>query len=180
MKWHWGEPCGKLARGLVSGRWAFWKAASDVWGLAVSEDSWRRSFQRGLREFERLRSGRGKISIHWLIYSCCVIYTNQSRSEIDLPTDHQFQTPDCFTKKTDEACSPERKRALSTVNSSANRMWQKFFLLLRMAMISPHWQEEEGLPNMEKRKRRRTQSLSELQSHYLQAFSLAVAVSSTH
>lgn len=34
---------------------------------------------------------------------------------------------------------PERKRALSTVNSSAKRMWQKFFLLLRMAMISPHW-----------------------------------------
>ncbi len=34
--------------------------------------------------------------------------------------------------------SPDRKRALSTVNSSANLMWQKFFLLLRMAVMSPH------------------------------------------
>lgn len=33
---------------------------------------------------------------------------------------------------------PDRKRALSTVDSSANLMWQKFFLLLRMAVISPH------------------------------------------
>lgn len=33
---------------------------------------------------------------------------------------------------------PDRKRALSTVNSSANLIWQKFFLLLRMAVISPH------------------------------------------
>lgn len=38
-----------------------------------------------------------------------------------------------------EKCSlPDRNRALSTVNSSANRIWQKFFLLLRMAVISPH------------------------------------------
>lgn len=29
--------------------------------------------------------------------------------------------------------------ALSTMNSSLKRMWQKFFLLLRMALISPHW-----------------------------------------
>lgn len=35
-------------------------------------------------------------------------------------------------------CSPDRKRALSTVTSSANLIWQKFFLLLRMAVISPH------------------------------------------
>lgn len=28
--------------------------------------------------------------------------------------------------------------ALSTMNSSAKRMWQKFFLLFRMAVISPH------------------------------------------
>lgn len=35
-------------------------------------------------------------------------------------------------------CSPDRKRALSTVDSSANLIWQKFFLLLRMAVISPH------------------------------------------
>lgn len=35
--------------------------------------------------------------------------------------------------------SPDRKRALSTVGSSANLIWQKFFLLLRMAVISPHW-----------------------------------------
>lgn len=33
---------------------------------------------------------------------------------------------------------PDRKRALSTVNSSANLIWQKFFLLLRMAVMSPH------------------------------------------
>lgn len=36
-------------------------------------------------------------------------------------------------------CSPDRKRALSTVTSSANLIWQKFFLLLRMAVMSPHW-----------------------------------------
>lgn len=34
--------------------------------------------------------------------------------------------------------SPDRKRALSTVDSSTNLIWQKFFLLLRMAVISPH------------------------------------------
>lgn len=28
--------------------------------------------------------------------------------------------------------------ALSTMNSSAKRMWQKFFLLFRMAVMSPH------------------------------------------
>ena len=28
--------------------------------------------------------------------------------------------------------------ALSTMNSSAKRMWQKFFLLFRIAVISPH------------------------------------------
>lgn len=33
---------------------------------------------------------------------------------------------------------PDRKRALSTVCSSAKRMWQKFFLLFRIAMIPPH------------------------------------------
>lgn len=33
---------------------------------------------------------------------------------------------------------PDRNRALSTVNSSAKRIWQKFFLLLRMAVMSPH------------------------------------------
>lgn len=36
-------------------------------------------------------------------------------------------------------CSPDRYIALSIMNSSLKRMWQKFFLLLRMAMISPHW-----------------------------------------
>lgn len=36
------------------------------------------------------------------------------------------------------AILPDRKRALSTVGSSANRIWQKFFLLLRIAVISPH------------------------------------------
>lgn len=35
--------------------------------------------------------------------------------------------------------SPDRYIALSIMNSSLKRMWQKFFLLLRMAMISPHW-----------------------------------------
>lgn len=29
--------------------------------------------------------------------------------------------------------------ALSTINSSLKRIWQKFFLLLRIATISPHW-----------------------------------------
>lgn len=35
-------------------------------------------------------------------------------------------------------CVPDRNSALSTVCSSAKRMWQKFFLLLRMALIAPH------------------------------------------
>lgn len=42
------------------------------------------------------------------------------------------------TSDWEEGRLPDRKRALSTVNSWANRMWQKFFLLLRMAVMSPH------------------------------------------
>lgn len=55
---------------------------------------------------------------------------------------------DCQTKKQSTKLAqprsnsyeslPDKKRALSTVVSSANRMWQKFFLLLRIAVISPH------------------------------------------
>lgn len=57
---------------------------------------------------------------------------NNQRLKKGVPTER------VYTDLYSERILPERKRALSTLNSSANRMWQKFFLLFLMAPIPPH------------------------------------------